>query len=79
MLFHEDAMRLSELIGSVQNLLLSTNDLDDFLEGVATVASQVVEPPASCGITTRHEGDPTTVATSDASCGARRQGSVRHG
>ena len=62
---HEDELRLSELVGSLQDLLLSTTDLTSFLEGVAVVASGVVEPPASCGITTRHEGAPTTVATSD--------------
>ena len=62
---HEDELRLSELVGSLPNLLLSTHDLNSFLEGVAVVASGVVEPPASCGITTRHEGQPTTVATSD--------------
>lgn len=62
---HEDELRLSELVGSLQDLVLSTHDLKSFLEGVALVASQVVEPPASCGITTRHDGPPTTVATSD--------------
>lgn len=66
MSYHEDELRLSELVGSLQDLVLSTHDLKSFLEGVALVASQVVEPPASCGITTRHEGPPTTVATSDA-------------
>jgi GAF domain-containing protein len=63
---HEDELRLSELVGSLQDLLLSTHDLKSFLEGVAVVASQVVEPPASCGIMTRHDGPTTTVATSDA-------------
>lgn len=66
MSYHDEELRLSELIGSLQDLLLSTHDLKGFLEGVAVVASQVVEPPASCAITTQHEGPPTTVATSDA-------------
>ena len=60
---HEDELRLSELVGSLQSLLLSATDLDDFLKGVAAVASRVVEPPASCGITTRRDGQPTTVAS----------------
>lgn len=64
--YHDDGLRLGELVGSLQSLLLSTNDLESFLEGVATVASNVVEPPASCGITTQFRGLPTTVATSDA-------------
>jgi GAF domain-containing protein len=66
MTYHEDELRLSELVGSLQQLVLSTHDLKGFLEGVAVVASQVVEPPASCAIMTQHEGPPTTVATSDA-------------
>lgn len=63
---HEDELRLSHLVGSLQTLLLSTNDLESFLEGVALVAAKVVEPPASCGITTQFNGKPSTVATSDA-------------
>jgi GAF domain-containing protein len=66
MSYHEEELRLSELVGSLQDLLLSTHDLTSFLEGVAVVASQVVEPPASCAIMTQHDGPPTTVATSDA-------------
>jgi hypothetical protein len=50
MSYHEEELRLSELVGSLQDLLLSTHDLTSFLEGVAVVASQVVEPPASCAI-----------------------------
>ena len=64
--YHEDELRLSQLVGSLQSLLLSTNDLESFLEGVALVAAKVVEPPASCGITTKLGGQLATVATSDA-------------
>jgi len=63
--YHPDELRLSELVGSLQTLLLSTNDLETFLHGVAAVAAKVVEPPASCGITMHHEGRPVTVTTSD--------------
>lgn len=64
--YDHDDLRLGELVGSLQTLLLNTNDLEGLLEGVAAVASKVVEPPASCGITTEHEGRPATVASSDA-------------
>ncbi|KAA1428716.1 GAF and ANTAR domain-containing protein [Nocardioides antri] len=64
--YHDEELKLGQLVGSLQTLLLSTNDLESFLEGVAAVAAQVVEPPASCGITTQPDGRPTTVATSDA-------------
>ncbi|MDZ5620965.1 GAF and ANTAR domain-containing protein [Nocardioides bizhenqiangii] len=63
--YHDDELRLSELVGSLHTLLLSTDDLDTFLDGVATVAAKVVEPPASCGITIRRNGAPATAATSD--------------
>lgn len=63
---HPDELRLSELVGSLQTLLLSTNDLDSFLHGVAAVAATVVEPPASCGITIQRDTQPVTVTTSDA-------------
>ncbi len=53
-------------MGSLQTLLLSTNDLESFLHGVAAVAASVVEPPASCGITIQRDSQPVTVTTSDA-------------
>jgi GAF domain-containing protein len=46
-------------------LLLSMQDYDEFLAEVATLAAGVVTPRASCGITTRYDGGPLTVATSD--------------
>ena len=64
--YHEDEQRLGELVGSLHTLLLTTSDLETFLNGLAAVAAKVVEPPASCGITTAHDGQHATVATSDA-------------
>lgn len=63
--YHDDELRLSALVGALHTLLLSTDDLETFLDGVARVAAKVVEPPASCGITIQRDGQPVTVATSD--------------
>ena len=54
-----------EGFSALQSLLLSTQTLREFLGEVARLAPAVVEPPASCGITTRHDGQPLTVASSD--------------
>lgn len=62
---HVESGELDELIGSLQTLLLSTEDLQGFLDQVTQLACRVVVPPASCGITTRHRGSPTTIAHSD--------------
>ena len=50
----------------LQSLLMSFDDIATFLEDVAVLASAVVEPPASCGITSRRDGQAFTVASSDA-------------
>lgn len=60
---------LGELIASLPTLLLGSDDLQTFLDSVATMASTVVEPPAACGITTQTEHGPATVATSDPRAG----------
>ncbi len=55
-----------ELLGSLHSLALSVDEVQTFLEEVALLAARVVEPPASCGITTHYDGRPATAATSDA-------------
>jgi GAF domain-containing protein len=50
----------------LQALLLSAQDLEDFLQEVAVLAAARVAPGLSCGITLRPSGRPTTVASSDA-------------
>ncbi len=55
-----------ELLGSLHSLALSIDEVQTFLEEVARLASRLVEPPASCGITTHYDGRPATAATSDA-------------
>lgn len=52
-------------VTSLQSLVLSTEQVADFLDDLAKLAAQVVDPPASCGITVRHDNEPFTVAASD--------------
>ncbi|WP_426245135.1 ANTAR domain-containing protein [Nocardioides sp. LHG3406-4] len=54
-----------ELLGSLHSLALSTVEVQTFLEEVTRLAAQLVEPPASCGITTHYDGRVVTAATSD--------------
>jgi len=53
------------LLGSLQSLLLTAPRLEEFLGDLARLAADTVRPPASCGITTRYDGRPRTVASSD--------------
>ncbi|MGW0229863.1 GAF and ANTAR domain-containing protein [Actinopolymorpha singaporensis] len=59
------AVDLSGLLGSLQSLLLTGPRLEEFLKQVASLASEVTSPPASCGITIRRDGEAITIATSD--------------
>lgn len=54
-----------ELLGSLHSLALSVDEVHTFLEEVAGLAASLVEPPASCGITTHYDGRAITAATSD--------------
>jgi GAF domain-containing protein len=54
-----------ELLGSLHSLTLSTDEVQTFLHEVTLLAARLVEPPASCGITTHYDGWPVTAATSD--------------
>lgn len=66
MVFEDNADAvLSDLVVSLQTLLLGSHDLATFLEGVATVAEDVVEAPAACGITLLLDGRDWTGASSD--------------
>ena len=55
-----DASSVPELV----SLLMSTSSVEDFLAELAGVAGAALA--ASCGITTRRDGQPLTVASSDA-------------
>ncbi|PZF82140.1 GAF and ANTAR domain-containing protein [Jiangella anatolica] len=56
---------LTELLGAVHNLLLDAPQVEEFLTELAKLAAALVEPPASCGITTSYDGRPRTVVSSD--------------
>jgi GAF domain-containing protein len=54
-----------DVLGSVHSLLLSGPGLEDLLVKLAGMAAKVVDPPASCGMTTRYDGRPRTIVASD--------------
>jgi hypothetical protein len=56
----------AETFNALHTLLLSVEAVDDFLQEVADLASRIVSPPVSCGITVEYDGHPVTVASSDA-------------
>ena len=49
----------------LQQLLLATDDITEFLDQLATLTAQVMPGDLSCGITLRRESGATTVASSD--------------
>lgn len=57
---------LASVFGRLQSLLISLDNIETFLQQVTELASLVVEPPVSCGITVRQDGQPLTVASTDA-------------
>jgi GAF domain-containing protein len=61
---HRDSS-LAALTGQLLSLLSNAPHLDEFLDHVAHLATTMVSPPASCGITLRRDHQPFTVATSD--------------
>ncbi|GAA1582833.1 GAF and ANTAR domain-containing protein [Kribbella karoonensis] len=77
----DEQVPFADALRSVQSLLLSGPDLEDLLAKVADVAAKIVEPPASCGITTRYDGEPVTLVASDprAALIDERQYSLREG
>lgn len=50
----------------LQALMLGVDDVRDFLRELAALASEVVDPQASCGITMCYDGQPMTVISNDA-------------
>jgi GAF domain-containing protein len=56
---------LITVYGQLLNLLTDSPDLDEFLDQVVTLAARVVTPAAACGLTTRRDGQPFTVANSN--------------
>ncbi|WP_169738795.1 GAF and ANTAR domain-containing protein [Jiangella gansuensis] len=56
---------LARLLSALPNLLLNTPRVETFLAELADLAAVIIEPPASCGIMTRYEGQLRTVVASD--------------
>ena len=65
---HESTSTSGDLLAAssaLLTLLLSTSSVEGFMSELATLAADVIVPPASCGMTARTNGHPVTVATSD--------------
>ena len=56
---------LATIYAELQALVLADPDVAAFLDGVARLATDIVSPPVSVGITARERGGPVTVAASD--------------
>lgn len=57
---------LADALSELANLMVATPTMDGFLNDLARLATAVITPPASCGITLAQENLPLTVASSDA-------------
>ncbi|MGH8573447.1 MAG: GAF domain-containing protein, partial [Gammaproteobacteria bacterium] len=60
------ALDRASAANELQTLLLDTEDITDFLDELARYAADTVAPKLSCGITLERDGNPLTVASSDA-------------
>lgn len=58
-------VQFHEALGALHSLVLDVAEVETFLEEVAALAAAAVESEVSCGITTRHDGQPVTSAASD--------------
>jgi GAF domain-containing protein len=56
---------ITDVLGSLTTLLLSVSDVEAYLQEVSRLACAVVEPPASCGITTEYNHQPITLSSND--------------
>ena len=56
---------LSALLASLQSILVTAPSLETYLNKVAWLAANILQPAGSCGITTQYDGWPVTVAASD--------------
>ena len=61
----EAARDLTGTFERLQSLLLTVEQLEEFLQQLTVLAAGLVDPPMSCGITVRRDGRPLTVASSD--------------
>ena len=56
---------LTSAVAELQELLLSTQGVEEFLDNLSTVTASTIGGGTSCGITLARDGRPTTVACSD--------------
>lgn len=63
---NEQADDVSAVFQRVQSLLLTASGVEVFLQRLTELAPAAAEIPISCGITARRDGQPLTVASSDA-------------
>jgi GAF domain-containing protein len=56
---------LAEALTELADLMVATPSMDKFLTDLARLATAVITPPASCGITLAQANQPLTVASSD--------------
>jgi GAF domain-containing protein len=56
---------LADALAELANLMVATPTMDKFMNDLARLATAVITPPASCGITLAQDNLPLTVASSD--------------
>lgn len=61
-----DPVTSAAAVAELQQLLLATDNIDEFLHQLAHLATEVLPGELSCGITMRRDHRPITVASSDA-------------
>lgn len=60
-----DVTDLAVAVTELADLMVATPSMDKFLDDLARLATAVITPPASCGITLAQANQPLTVASSD--------------
>ncbi|HEY7429368.1 MAG TPA: GAF and ANTAR domain-containing protein [Streptosporangiaceae bacterium] len=61
----EDAVDLIASIAELQRLLVATEGVEDFLQGLASLAAGLLSEGLSCGVAVEADGKPVTAACSD--------------
>jgi GAF domain-containing protein len=61
-----DHRRASSAVAELQQILLTSDNLDEFLQQLTTLTVAAISSDLSCGITMRRDHRPITVASSDA-------------
>jgi hypothetical protein len=60
-----DSATSAAAVAELQQLLLATDDIDEFLQQLTHVATDVLPGDLSCGVTLRRDHRPITVASRD--------------